>query len=40
MEHGLSQLRHPSDDDVRWQLAGSLWLGIGALLLTGFIFAL
>jgi len=40
MEHGFSQLRHSSDDDERWQLAGSLWLGIGALLLTGFIFTL
>jgi hydrogenase-4 component B len=40
MEQGFLQLRRSSDDDERWQLAGSLWLGIGALLLTGFIFSL
>jgi hypothetical protein len=40
MEQGFSQLRHSSDDDERWQMAGCLWLGIGALLLTGFIFTL
>ena len=40
MEHGFLQLRHASDDDERWQLAGSLWLVIGGLLLTGFVFTL
>ena len=40
MVQGFSQLRHSSDDDERWQLAGSLWLGIGGLLLTGLIFTL
>ncbi|MGB5178958.1 MAG: complex I subunit 5 family protein [Gammaproteobacteria bacterium] len=40
MEQGYLQLRRPGDDDEGWQLAGSLWLGIGGLLLTGFIFAL
>ena len=39
MEHGFLQLRRSSDDE-RWQLAGSLWLVIGGLLLTGFIFTL
>ena len=40
MKHGLLRLRRCSDDDERWQLAGSLWLGIGGLLLAGFIFTL
>jgi len=40
MEHGFLQLRRSGDDDERWQLAGSLWLVIGGLLLTGFIFIL
>ena len=40
MEHGFLQLRRSSDDDERWQLAGSLWLVIGGLLLTGFVFTL
>jgi formate hydrogenlyase subunit 3/multisubunit Na+/H+ antiporter MnhD subunit len=39
MEHGFLQLRRSSDDE-RWQLAGCLWLVIGGLLLTGFIFTL
>ncbi|MGB5426842.1 MAG: hypothetical protein WBN95_08630, partial [Gammaproteobacteria bacterium] len=39
-EQCFLQLRRSSDDDIRWQLAGSLWLGIGALLLAGFIFCL
>ena len=40
MGQGFSKPRHSSDDDERWQLAGGLWLGIYALLLTGFIFTL
>ena len=40
MEHGFLQRRRSSNDDERWQLAGSLWLVIGGLLLTGFIFTL
>jgi len=40
MEQGFLQLRRLSDDNERWQLAGSLWLGIGGLLLAGFIFSL
>lgn len=30
----------PLNDAERWRLAGSLWLGIGGLLLSGFIFAM
>jgi hydrogenase-4 component B len=33
----LLQLSRSSDADTRWQLAGSLWLGIGGLLLTVFV---
>ncbi|MGB5716848.1 MAG: hypothetical protein WBN81_07120, partial [Gammaproteobacteria bacterium] len=40
MEQGFLEMRRSGDDDERWQLAGSLWLGIGGLLLTGFIFTL
>jgi hydrogenase-4 component B len=40
MEHGFSRLRRSRDAEERWQLAGSLWLGIGGLLLAGFIFKL
>jgi hypothetical protein len=29
-----------SDADIRWQLAGGLWLFIGGLLLTGLIFSI
>jgi formate hydrogenlyase subunit 3/multisubunit Na+/H+ antiporter MnhD subunit len=36
----LLQLCRSSDADVRWQLAGCLWLGIGGLLFTGFILTL
>ena len=38
MEHGFLQRRRSSNDNERWQLAGGLWLVIGGLLLTGFIF--
>ena len=40
MEQGFLEMRRPGDDDEGWQLAGSLWLVIGGLLLTGFIFTL
>jgi len=39
MEQGFLQLHRSSDDDEHWQLAGGLWLGIGGLLLAGFIFS-
>jgi len=38
MEQAFVRLRRTSDDNERWQLAGCLWLAIGGLLLTGFIF--
>jgi len=36
----LIQLSRSSDVGTRWQLAGSLWLGIGGLLLTVFILSI
>jgi formate hydrogenlyase subunit 3/multisubunit Na+/H+ antiporter MnhD subunit len=40
VEQRLLQLWPSSDADMRWQLAGSLWLGIGGLLLTAFVFSI
>ncbi len=37
MRHSFLRLRRLSGADTRWQLAGSLWLGIGGLLLTVFV---
>jgi len=40
VQHCFLRLRPSSDADIRWQLAGSLWLSIGGLLLTGFILSM
>ena len=40
LQQAFLQLRRSANDDERWQLAGSLLLGIGGLLLSGFIFTL
>ena len=40
MEQGFLEMQRPGNDDEGWQLAGSLWLGIGGLMLTGFILTL
>jgi formate hydrogenlyase subunit 3/multisubunit Na+/H+ antiporter MnhD subunit len=40
VEQRLLQLCRSSDADIRWQLAGSLWLFIGGLLFTGLILSL
>jgi hypothetical protein len=35
----LAQLQRPGGSEDHWTLAGSLWLGIGGLLLATFILA-
>jgi formate hydrogenlyase subunit 3/multisubunit Na+/H+ antiporter MnhD subunit len=40
MEHRMPVMRRSGDSNEYWPLAGSLWLGIAALLLAGFVFTL
>jgi hydrogenase-4 component B len=40
VQHHFLRLRRSSDTDIAWQLAGSLWLVIGGILLTGFILSI
>jgi formate hydrogenlyase subunit 3/multisubunit Na+/H+ antiporter MnhD subunit len=40
VQHRFFRLRRSSDADIGWQLAGSLWLVIGGILLTGFILSI
>jgi hypothetical protein len=40
VQHRFFRLRRSSDADIGWQLAGSLWLVIGGILLTGLILSI